>query len=126
MQGPLTSACVLRPPHRPNSAPAGRTALHLACAKGATEVVELLLVAGADPGLRDALGNSPLLEAAKAGQDRCVDVLLKRGAPLGLGRTDTASLRCSCTADSDLPQLRWALGPGSAVVCSGFGPAASG
>jgi hypothetical protein len=86
---------------------AGRTALHLACAKGAADVVELLLLAGASPGKRDALGSTALLEAAKAGQDRCLELLIKQKATLELSTTETAARLCECASNSDLPQLRW-------------------
>lgn len=85
---------------------AGRTALHLACAKGCAEVVELLLAAGASPAVKDSLGCSPLLEAVKAGQEQCMAVLLRAKAPLGLDRNETAALLCTCTADSDITKLR--------------------
>ncbi len=87
---------------------AGRTALHLACAKGCAEVVELLLAAGASPAAKDSLGCSPLLEAVKAGQEQCIAVLLRHRAPLGLDRNQSAALLCTCTAGSDIPKLRWA------------------
>jgi ankyrin repeat protein len=72
-------------------------------------VVELLLLAGASPDKRDALGSTALLEAAKAGQDRCVDLLLKHNAALGLSTIEAAARLCECTANSDLPQLRWVV-----------------
>lgn len=69
-------------------------------------MVELLLAAGASPAVRDALGSSPLLEAAKAGQDKVLELLLKKGATLGLEPAEVAALLCNCTAASDLPKLR--------------------
>jgi ankyrin repeat protein len=70
-------------------------------------VVELLLLAGAASAKRDALGSTALLEAAKAGQDTCMELLLKHGATLGLSATETAARLCECAANSDLPQLGW-------------------
>ena len=45
-----------------------------------TDVVEMLLGAGADADLRDGLGGSALLGAAQAGHHRTIDALTARGA----------------------------------------------
>lgn len=44
----------------------GRTALHLACAEGHVEIVEILLQRGADKNLQDRWGNTPSSEALKS------------------------------------------------------------
>jgi ankyrin repeat protein len=54
----------------------GRCALEIACAKGHTTVVQLLLAAGADPSQKDSLGLSPLEEACKAGKSDIIEVKL--------------------------------------------------
>jgi ankyrin repeat protein len=46
----------------------------VACAKGEAEVAELLLHGGADPNIRDHLGNCAILEAVKTAHDRCLQV----------------------------------------------------
>lgn len=51
---------LLRRRARPDSAPAGRTALHEACAAGHAACVHELLVAGADPNIPDQDGRRPL------------------------------------------------------------------
>ena len=63
----------------------GRTALELACAKGHSEVVALLLGAGANPNQLDNLGSCALLEACKSGQDEIIGLLLRHGAALSEG-----------------------------------------
>jgi ankyrin repeat protein len=62
----------------------GNTALHMASANGHTEVVRLLLEAGADPAAQNEAGNTPLHWASMNQQVQCVEVLLgalrQRGA----------------------------------------------
>ena len=48
--------------------PLGWTALQLAARNGSSEIVELLLAAGADPELSTHTATSPLIQAVKADQ----------------------------------------------------------
>lgn len=54
----------------------GRTALHVAASRGATEVVGALLEAGADRDAYDARRSTPLHEAARGWHDASVSLLL--------------------------------------------------
>ena len=58
----------------------GSTALMHASAHGHHEVVKLLVAAGADPGIKDKDGQSPLIHAANAGSVRSVAALLEQGS----------------------------------------------
>lgn len=65
--------------------PQQRSALHVACAAGNTDIVGCLLEAGADRNARDADGITPLLEAARHGR---TEVL----ARLAAARPDVAAV----------------------------------
>ena len=56
----------------------GRTALHFAVLGGETEVVEMLLAAGADPDIPDKNGTTPFLLAAENSRLECLDRMLPR------------------------------------------------
>lgn len=58
----------------------GRSVLHHAAAAGQTEIVGLLLEAGADPGVPDATGDTALAAAARGGHADLVEILLDAGA----------------------------------------------
>ncbi|CBN76536.1 conserved unknown protein [Ectocarpus siliculosus] len=60
--------------------PEGKSALHVAAARGAEEASKALMVAGADPNLFDCKGYRPLHVAAKTGHDRVISLLLLKGA----------------------------------------------
>jgi ankyrin repeat protein len=55
----------------------GKSALHIACGLGHTEVVEKLLSAGADPALRSNDGSTALLIAVDKKQESCALLLLE-------------------------------------------------
>ena len=57
----------------------GWTALHLAAAKGAESVLQLLLAYGADPNQRDSLGRTVLHLAVHNGHRGIVQILLRHG-----------------------------------------------
>ncbi|MFQ1892727.1 ankyrin repeat domain-containing protein [Aeromonas veronii] len=54
----------------------GQTPLMLIAEKGDTELVTIMLKAGADPEIQSSSGMTALHSAIKSGVDRCVDVLL--------------------------------------------------
>ena len=58
----------------------GSTALLLASIRAYTEIVELLLFAGANPDIADADGHTPLMVASRAGDVELVRKLLSAGA----------------------------------------------
>ena len=58
----------------------GATPLMHAVRKGSDRLVELLLLAGADPNLAKADGCSPLVAAVGAGNDKILKMLLAAGA----------------------------------------------
>lgn len=57
----------------------GRTALHIAAAKGYADVVSTLLRHGAEPNQKDSLGNTPLHLAACTNHIQVVTLLLRAG-----------------------------------------------
>lgn len=67
------------------------TALHVAAARGFVPIVELLLTRGADPGIADIKGYTPLLNAAEKSKLLVIRALLNGGANTNdankLGRT---------------------------------------
>ncbi len=66
--------------------PQNATPLHWACVGGVTEIVEALLVAGANPDIQDALMWTPLTLATDSGMVEVAGVLLKHGADANLPR----------------------------------------
>ena len=58
------------------------TALHVSCARGKVDHTKALLRAGADLGVADAHGRSPLLIACLANQPECAAILVDAGADL--------------------------------------------
>ncbi|CAN0409324.1 unnamed protein product, partial [Ectocarpus fasciculatus] len=56
------------------------SALHVAAARGAEDSCKALMIAGADPNLRDSEEYSPLHRAAEAGHHGVVGILLLKGA----------------------------------------------
>lgn len=61
----------------------GNTLLILAAREGSPDAAEVLLKAGAKPHLVNAYGDTALHAAAYGGQERIVNALLDRGAPVG-------------------------------------------
>ncbi|KAL1623126.1 hypothetical protein SLS54_004612 [Diplodia seriata] len=60
------------------------TALHVACAMGHQNVVEILLANHADPNTKNTTGLTPLFYAAKRGHDPIVRLLIDNGANLSM------------------------------------------
>jgi ankyrin repeat protein len=60
----------------------GRGALHEACVKGYSDLVRLLIAKGADPGLRDRSGQSPLDLALAYKNPAVISLLLKLGGTI--------------------------------------------
>lgn len=78
----------------------GWTPLHMAAARGSTQIAEVLVKAGADVNRRKEIDGeeTPLMEAAFAGQPAMVELLLSHGADPSLrdtmeGRTPLAIAR---------------------------------
>lgn len=62
----------------------GKTPLMQACINGRPDIVELLLISGADPNIRDEAGNSPLTCASSSsyGNLEIIKSLLNHGADI--------------------------------------------
>ncbi|CAB3222331.1 unnamed protein product [Arctia plantaginis] len=75
------------------------TALTLACAGGHEDLVELLLLRGADIEHRDKKGFTPLILAATAGHEKIVEILLNHGADIEAQseRTKDTPLSLACS-----------------------------
>lgn len=87
--------------------------------------VEMLLAVSANVNARDSVGSTPLLEAARAGHDDIIGLLLSRGAKLGVESGQVAGLLASAVAAGDTPQLGRLLRCGvdaSAVDYDGMSP----
>ncbi len=88
----------------------GDTALHVACDKGAFDMVLTLLEAGADPDIRNDRGHTPVWVATEMGAVECLGHMLMarhmRGSP-GLGMPDDVQF----TTDQQPPGInlmQWA------------------
>lgn len=62
--------------------PEGQTPLHIACILGKAEIVELLLLHGADLGCVDCHGHSPLHLCAGSGSVSCLAEVLDHGGDI--------------------------------------------
>lgn len=86
----------------------GRTALHLAVPTGSTEIIDLLISAGASTDVIDCNGHTPLISAILAGQVDTIKLLLDQGADPsfkdGIGRSPLACVQSARASESD--QLR--------------------
>lgn len=69
-------------------------------------VIELLLAAGAGSSVKDAMGATPMLDAARFGQEAAMEVLLRHGATLGLEEGKVSQLLCECVHRGDVVLLR--------------------
>ncbi|XP_026441862.1 potassium channel AKT1-like [Papaver somniferum] len=82
----------------------GRTALHIAAAKGSENCVVLLLDYGADPNSRDSEGNVPLWEALVGQHDSVVKLLIDNGGNLFSG--DIGQFACTAVEQNSLDLLK--------------------
>jgi hypothetical protein len=100
---------------------ADRSALHVACARGMTEVVQLLLLKGAKTTAQDINGATPLLEAARHGREPVMELLINSQVELGWEGDKVAGLLCECVSKRDDKVLRWvgsvACWPGCMLGC---------
>ena len=67
---------------------ATQSPLQLACSKGKTAIVRLLIGAGATPDHQDTDGTTPLMEAALTGNHQCCSLLVAAGANVELQTND--------------------------------------
>ncbi|CAM9760384.1 unnamed protein product [Ectocarpus sp. 12 AP-2014] len=98
------------------------SALHVAAARGTEKTSTALMIAGADPNLRDREGSSPLHRAAEAGHDGVVGSLLLKGAQVDaqthVGRTP---LHLAASEDHTLCISELLLGGAEKDVVDGNG-----
>lgn len=88
----------------------GRSALHLAAARGFEDIANFLLHEGVDINAADNSGSTPILEAIKNGHDRVASLLFKEGALLKI--VNAGSFLCSVVAKGDSDLLRRVLSYG--------------
>ena len=86
--------------------PARASVLHRAAHHGEDLIARLLIAAGADINMRDAVGNTPLHAASQAGHNRVVKVLLANGAQL------------KATSQSGMTPLHRAASKGKDLTCN--------
>nr|ANS59119.1 potassium channel transporter [Lycium barbarum] len=82
----------------------GRSALHIAAAKGLENCVVLLLDFGADPNSRDSEGNVPLWEAIMGKHEPVIRLLVDNGAKLSAG--DVGHFACVAVEQNNLSLLK--------------------
>ncbi|KAL4194931.1 hypothetical protein AMTRI_Chr05g70920 [Amborella trichopoda] len=92
----------------------GRTALHLAAAKGFKECVRLLLDQGADPNIKDFEGRVPLWEAMLGGHEEVKTLMFEKGARLN--QSDAGLYACMAVEKNCLDTL-------DAIIHHGGNPA---
>jgi ankyrin repeat protein len=85
-----------------------RTGLHLAAALGRTQVLSLLLDAGADADCLDNFKRTPLLEATRAGHEACAQLLARRGGTLGLRASAAGAAHGDLLAGGEMCQAAFA------------------
>ncbi|KAK7351400.1 hypothetical protein VNO77_10830 [Canavalia gladiata] len=81
----------------------GKTALHIAAAKGNEHCVTLLLEYGADPNSKDMDGNVPLWEAMKGKHESATKLLMDNGADISYA--DVGQLACAAVEQNNIEAL---------------------
>ncbi|PSS17781.1 Potassium channel like [Actinidia chinensis var. chinensis] len=82
----------------------GRTALHIAAAKGSIECVLLLLDYRADPNRKDSEGNVPLWDAIVGGHESVIKLLINNGAKISSG--DVGQFACFAVEQNNVDLLK--------------------
>ncbi|XP_057505314.1 potassium channel AKT1-like [Actinidia eriantha] len=82
----------------------GRTALHIAAAKGSIECVLLLLDYRADPNRKDSEGNVPLWDAIMGGHVSVIKLLINNGAKISSG--DVGQFACFAVEQNNIDLLK--------------------
>jgi len=87
---------------------ASRTALHIACSEGHTELVEYLLDAKADPTVKDKHSNTPFNDAVRSKHDHIVKIIKKHDANISfkLAGNDLGVLMCQAAFDGRLDDMK--------------------
>lgn len=102
----------------------GESALHIVVKRGDNLYLRFLLQKGADPDLRDAKGNTPLLLAASLGQTTLADSLIgaKANVNLGNGQGETPLIRAVQRRDLAMARILLAAGadPDQSDVLAGM------
>ncbi|GMI97686.1 K+ transporter 1 [Hibiscus trionum] len=93
----------------------GRTALHIAAAKGSENCVLLLLDYGADPNCKDSEGSVPLWEAMLGGHDNVAQLLKENGGNINAG--DVGHFACTSAEQNNLNLLKEIIRFGGDVTC---------
>ena len=78
----MLSLLFLSTPHLLKSSD-GSTAIHLAAFVGAVSLIELMLMNGADPDIRDFDGRLPIHWGTTPRSPKCIDILMKVSACTG-------------------------------------------
>ncbi|KAA0038799.1 potassium channel AKT1 [Cucumis melo var. makuwa] len=89
----------------------GKTALHIAAAKGKEHCVALLLEYGANPNQRDFEGNVPVWQAIQGKHESIVKLLMDNGAKISSG--NVAQFACTAAEQNSIDMLK------SIIHCGG-------
>lgn len=89
------------------------TALH--CAIGKPDLMQALLVKGANANATNSLGRTPLMRAALNGNTREVEMLIDAGADVNAEDTSSGTALISATSDSHFETVRLLISKGANV-----------
>jgi len=78
-----------------------RTPISVAASEGRLEIVQFLVLKGAQLNEVDHMGNTPLYDAVRNKHEDVVDALLKAGAVLGLDENTVGVLMCEAASKED-------------------------
>jgi ankyrin repeat protein len=91
----------------------GDGALHIVAKRGDMTYLNYLLSRGADPNMKDALGNTPLMIAANNSGAGLIEILVKHGANVNLGNNSGETPLIRAVQLRDLSMVRVLLAAGA-------------
>ena len=83
-----------------------RTSLHLAASEGHSHVVSWLIANGADVGVRDRFGNTPLHDAMRHKHNVVLGILRDAGSTFDCDEHDAASMLCQAAYQGDIDEIQ--------------------
>lgn len=91
----------------------GETALHIVAKRGDALYTRFLLQKGANPNLRDAKGNTPLMAAVSVSAEQLIPILIAGKADVNIGNQSGETPLIRAVQLRDLPMVRQLLAAGA-------------